>query len=95
MDNPEAVEQIINYAMDNDVPYFAINFPIDTCLGCGYSDDIADECPICHSTNIEHLARVTGYLTTDVSHFNKGKQEEVKYRYKHTKKTFGDENDKY
>ena len=60
MDNPEAVEQIINYAMDNDVPYFAINFPIDTCLGCGYSDDIADECPICHSTNIEHLARVTG-----------------------------------
>ena len=95
MDNPEAVEQIINYAMDNDVPYFAINFPIDTCLGCGYSDDIADECPICHNTNIEHLARVTGYLTTDVSHFNKGKQEEVKYRYKHTKKTFGDENDKY
>lgn len=95
MDNPEAVEQIINYAMDNNVPYFAINFPIDTCLGCGYSDDIADECPICHSTNIEHLARVTGYLTTDVSHFNKGKQEEVKYRYKHTKKTFGDKNDKY
>ena len=45
---------------NNDVPYFAINFPIDTCLGCGYSDDIADECPICHSTNIEHLARVTG-----------------------------------
>ena len=35
------------------------------------------------------------YLTTDVSHFNKGKQEEVKYRYKHTKKTFGDEDDKY
>lgn len=95
MDNPEAVEQIINYAMENDVPYFAINFPIDTCLGCGFSDDIDDECPICHNTHIEHLARVTGYLTTDVSHFNRGKQEEVKYRYKHTKKTFGDGNDKY
>lgn len=60
MDNPEAVEQIINYAMEKDIPYFAINFPIDTCLDCGYSDDIAEECPICHSSNIEHLARVTG-----------------------------------
>ena len=88
--NPEAVEAIINYAMDKNVPYFAINFPIDTCLDCGYAGEIPDECPVCGSDNIERLARVTGYLTTDVSNFNKGKQDEVARRYKHSKKTFND-----
>ena len=95
MDNPEAVEKIINYAMDSNIPYFAINFPIDTCLHCGYADQIAEECPICGSNMIEHLARVTGYLTTDVSNFNLGKQDEVKHRYKHSKKTFGDKMKSY
>src|SRR5574344_1160608 len=90
MNNPEAVESIINYAMDNNIPYFAINFPIDTCLSCGFSGDINETCPKCGKGDIEHLARVTGYLTTDVSHFNKGKQQEVQYRYKHTQKTFGE-----
>lgn len=88
MQNEEAVEKIIDYAMDKDIPYFAINFPISVCLNCGYSEQIDEACPICGSTNVEHLARVTGYLTTDVSHFNKGKQDEVKHRYKHSKKTF-------
>ena len=32
--NPEALEQIVNYAMDKDVPYFAINVPSDKCLDC-------------------------------------------------------------
>lgn len=81
--NPEAVESIINYAMDKNVPYFAINFPIETCLDCGYSADIENECPICGSTNIERLARVTGYLSTSVERFNKGKQQEVSMRTKH------------
>ena len=93
MDNPKAVEKIIDYAMDNNVPYFAINFPIDTCLDCGYADNVENECPICGSHNIEHLARVTGYLSTDVSHFNIGKQDEVRRRFKHSKRTeFTDEN---
>ena len=88
--NPDAVEQIINYAMESNVPYFAINFPIDTCLDCGYDGEIPNECPVCGSKNIERLARVTGYLTTDVSNFNKGKQDEVARRYKHSKSTFND-----
>ena len=52
--------------------------------------EIPNSCPICGSDNIERLARVTGYLTTDVSHFNKGKQDEVARRYKHSKSTFND-----
>ena len=74
--------------MSKDIPYLAINFPIDTCLDCGYQDQIADRCPVCNSTNVEHLARVTGYLSSDVKNFNKGKQEEVSKRFKHSLITF-------
>lgn len=84
--NLEAVETIINYAMDNDVAYFAINVPNDQCLDCGYTDLMDEECPICHGNNIIHLRRVTGYLTNDYkTAFNKGKQQEVELRYKHNK----------
>lgn len=86
INNLDAVETVINYAMDNNIPYFAINFPLDTCCDCHYQGDIPSEgCPVCNSKNIERLARVTGYLTSDVSHFNQGKQDEVKRRFKHMK----------
>ena len=82
--NINALEQIVNYAMDKDIPYFAINVPSDTCLDCGYTDEFNDECPECHSHNIQQLRRVTGYLTGDYkSAFNKGKQAEVEARVKH------------
>ena len=85
--NIEALETIVNYAMDNDIPYFAINVPIDTCEDCGYCGDIGDVCPVCGSTHISHLRRVTGYLTGDYkSAFNPGKQEESDDRVKHIKK---------
>lgn len=81
--NPSAVESIINYAMDNNIIYMAINFPINTCLDCGYSDGEIDVCPDCNSTNIEKLGRVTGYLSSDYRNFNKGKKEEFLARTKH------------
>jgi anaerobic ribonucleoside-triphosphate reductase len=85
--NIEALETIVNYAMDNDIPYFAINVPIDTCEDCGYCGDVGDVCPVCGSTHISHLRRVTGYLTGDYkSAFNPGKQEESDDRVKHIKK---------
>ena len=58
--NLEALEELVNYAMDKDIPYFAINIPNDTCLECGYTDEFNDECPICHSEHIQQLRRVTG-----------------------------------
>ena len=82
--NIDALEQIVNYAMDKDIPYFAINVPNDTCLDCGYTDEMNDECLVCGSHNIQHLRRVTGYLTGDYkTAFNKGKQAEVERRVKH------------
>ena len=83
--NLKALQQIINYAMDHDIPYFAINVPNDTCLDCGYTGEFNDKCPTCGSTNIQQLRRVTGYLTGDYkSAFNKGKQAETEERVKHT-----------
>ena len=83
--NIDALEQIVNYAMDKDIPYFAVNVPNDTCLDCGYCDEFNDKCPECGSTNIQQLRRVTGYLTGNYkTAFNYGKQKEVEARVKHT-----------
>ena len=60
--NIEALEDIVNYAMDKDIPYFAINVPCDTCMNCGYTDEIGNTCPICGSSNIQRLRRVTGLV---------------------------------
>lgn len=82
--NIDALEQIVNYAMDSDVPYFAANVPNDMCVDCGYTDEIKNMCPMCGCDEIRRLRRVTGYLTGDYKEaFNEGKQEEVEMRVKH------------
>ena len=83
--NIDALEQIVNYAMDKDIPYFALNIPNDLCLDCGYTGEINDECPMCKGKNIQRLRRVTGYLTGDYkTAFNLGKQQETEMRFKHS-----------
>lgn len=83
--NIEALETIVNYAMDHDIPYFAVNTINDTCLDCGYTDELNDTCPECGGHNIQQLRRVTGYLTGNYkTAFNKGKQQETEMRVKHT-----------
>uniref|UniRef100_UPI00249029B9 anaerobic ribonucleoside-triphosphate reductase n=1 Tax=Holdemanella biformis TaxID=1735 RepID=UPI00249029B9 len=82
--NLEALETLVNYAMDKDIPYFAVNVPNDTCMDCGYCDEMNDVCPVCGSHDIQRLRRVTGYLTGNyTTAFNHGKQQEVQMRVKH------------
>lgn len=82
--NIDALEVLVNYAMDKDIPYFAINVPNDTCLECGYMDEFNDHCPECGSDHIQQLRRVTGYLTGNYkTAFNKGKIAETDDRVKH------------
>ena len=84
--NLEALETLVNYAMDKDIPYFAINVPNDTCMKCGYTDQLGNSCPMCGGEEIQRLRRVTGYLTGNyTTAFNKGKQQEVEMRVKHDK----------
>ena len=82
--NIDALEEIVNYAMDKDIPYFAVNVPNDMCTNCGYIDEIGEACPMCGCKKIRRLRRVTGYLTGDYTEaFNEGKQQEVDFRVKH------------
>jgi ribonucleoside-triphosphate reductase len=83
--NIDALETIVNYAMEHDIPYFAVNVPNDTCLECGFTGEFNETCPICGGKKIQQLRRVTGYLTGNYkTAFNKGKQQEVEMRTKHT-----------
>lgn len=82
--NLKGLEALVLYAMEKDIPYFAVNVPNDMCEDCGYTDEINDECPMCGCKNIKRLRRVTGYLTGDYkAAFNKGKQQETEMRVKH------------
>ena len=83
--NLDALETLVNYAMDKDIPYFAINIPNDTCNDCGFTGEFNDVCPVCGSHHINHLRRVTGYLTGDYkAAFNWGKQKETEDRFRHS-----------
>lgn len=87
--NLEAVEQVVDFAMEQNIPYFAFNFPLDECTVCGHTGEIpAEGCPECGASDaaINRLRRVTGYITSDYRRaFNAGKQAEVHRRTKHTK----------
>ena len=85
VNNPDGLEKLIDFAMAINIPYLALNFPIDTCFDCGYSSQINEDiCPVCGSNKIQRLKRVTGYLTTDYRNFNEGKIDEVEKRIVHT-----------
>ena len=79
--NPKALEKLVNFAMNSDIPYFAINPVVDSCRKCGYSGEIEDTCPKCGSDSILRLRRVTGYISNDAfTAFNDGKIDEVLHR---------------
>ena len=86
VNNIEALEKIVDYAMEHDIPYFAINVPSDQCEDCGYQGNIPGVCPKCGSDHISRLRRVTGYLTGNyTTAFNEGKIAETDDRVKHGK----------
>lgn len=82
--NINGLKDLVLYAMEKDIPYFAINVPNDQCLDCGYLGEFKEECPNCGSTHIQRLRRVTGYLTGNyTTAFNEGKIQETEMRVKH------------
>jgi len=85
--NIEAIETLVDYAMDHDIPYFAINLKIAQCHNCGERiwDLDLEKCPRCGSCEIDELGRVTGYLSTTVKHFNEAKRDEFYNRTEHFK----------
>ena len=65
--NVKAVQQIVDYAMARDIPYFAINVPIDTCMQCGYQGVIeGDVCPNCGAKEFEEEKDAQGNVISRV-----------------------------
>ena len=98
--NLKALEEIVDYAMDHDIPYFAVNLNNsgDMCEDCGYQGYIPEKCPKCGSLKISRLRRVCGYLTGNykptcddegnviiAGAFNEGKVNETDNRVIHKK----------
>jgi ribonucleoside-triphosphate reductase (formate) len=81
--NHAAVEQVLHCMKESDMGYAGINFPIDFCNKCSHSGIIEDKsCPICNSTSIRRVRRITGYLST-IERFNDAKQAELNERFAH------------
>ena len=80
--NGSAVEKIIRHMSDSDIGYGGINFPIDECRFCGFSNIIPNKCPECGSLSIRRIRRITGYLSTE-DRFNFAKSAELKARKTH------------
>lgn len=82
MHNPEAFERLLRHMKDCNMGYVGINFPIDECLSCSNRGIIQDQCPVCGSSDIRRIRRITGYLST-VDRFNDAKKEELEHRRVH------------
>jgi ribonucleoside-triphosphate reductase len=83
--NVAAVEQMVNLMRKYDVGYGSINHARARCIDCGYESgsDLCDKCPICESTNVDVLERITGYLVGGTNKWNGGKKAELKDRVSH------------
>ena len=80
--NNEAIMQVLQAMKAADMGYVGINFPIDFCNGCGHAGIIDGNCPVCDSSSIKRIRRITGYLST-VDRFNDAKVCELKERVAH------------
>ena len=79
--NEKAITKAIDVAMESDIPYVRLSHPIATCMDCSYSmPKYMKPCEKCGGSNVENLAIVTGYLTTDIENMNAGKRDEVEKR---------------
>jgi len=82
--NIAVVEAIVKAMAEADVGYGGINYPTDFCDNCALQGVIIhNECPVCGSTNIRRIRRITGYLST-VDRFNDAKRAELKQRRIHS-----------
>jgi len=85
--NPQAVEDAAHMMHDLNIGYGSINYNANICLTCGHEwhGKNSDTCPHCKSTNVDSLARITGYLVGSVkTRFNSGKRAEFHDRVEHS-----------
>lgn len=73
--------QLLRTAAQEGCNYFTFNIPNTVCNDCGHIDKrYLHECPHCHSTNVDYLTRVIGYMKR-VSNFSAPRQDEAHRRF--------------
>ncbi len=83
--NPQAIADIVDLMDKYNIGYCSVNHNRNRCMDCGYEDaqESLDECPKCHSRNIDKLQRITGYLVGTTDRWNKAKLAELNDRVVH------------
>ncbi len=83
--NPEAIANVVDLMDKYNMGYCSVNHNRNRCMDCGYEDATEDlkECPHCHSTRIDKLQRITGYLVGTTDRWNSGKLAELNDRVVH------------
>ncbi|MBN2150942.1 MAG: anaerobic ribonucleoside-triphosphate reductase [Candidatus Lokiarchaeota archaeon] len=76
--NVEAISELIEHAIENDVHYLGFNFPWDQCRDC-HATGTFDDCTSCGSKDIKRIRRVSGYLE-EAEFFTPGKKAELAHR---------------
>ena len=83
--NPEAIMAIVDLMDKYNIGYGSVNHNRNRCMDCGFenADENLEECPKCHSRNIDKLQRITGYLVGTTGRWNSAKLAELKDRVVH------------
>ncbi len=83
--NPEAISDIVDLMDKYNIGYGSVNHNRNRCMDCGHEDAVEnlDECPCCHSHNIDKLQRITGYLVGTTDRWNNAKLAELNDRVVH------------
>ena len=83
--NPKAISDIVDLMDKHNIGYCSVNHNRNRCMDCGYEDaqENLEECPHCHSHNIDCLQRITGYLVGTTDRWNNAKLAELKDRIVH------------
>lgn len=72
---------LMDVAVKAGCNYWTYNIPNTICNECGHIDKrMLNECPECHSKNVDYATRIIGYLKR-VSNFSVARQEEANRRY--------------
>ena len=77
----EQYAQLLKVAAKEGCNYFTFNIPNTICNNCGHIDKrYLHECPACHSSNVDYMTRIIGYLKR-VSNFSQARQKEASRRF--------------
>lgn len=77
----EQYRNLLRVAAREGTNYFTFNIPNTICNECGHIDKrYLQECPKCHSKNIDYATRVIGYLKR-ISNFSQARQDEAHKRF--------------